>query len=187
MALIGAALLVAACGGSSSPRPANAQSRTSSAAASRAAGAGAHATGAALATGLLAYASCVRAHGVPSFPDPAGAGWMPKESEQQLGVSNSQLEAGQRDCGRLLAAGDSLSGQPDQTVSAEQQRHYLAAAACMRSRGITNFPDPIFSDGQVGFPMLSRVVDIRSTQFTETARICQKLIPAGLPFSGSRA
>jgi hypothetical protein len=55
----------------------------------------------------------------------------------------------------------------------------------MRSHDITSFPDPSFSNGQVEFPMLEHVVDSHSTQFTQAQRTCQKLIPGGLPDSGS--
>ncbi len=48
------------------------------------------------ATGLLTYASCMRSHGVPNFPDPSGDGGIPKQavisSMQQ--VSSSQAERG---------------------------------------------------------------------------------------------
>jgi hypothetical protein len=37
----------------------------------------------------------------------------------------------------------------------------------MRSHGLTDCPDPSFSDGQVEFPVLERLVDIHSTQFTQ--------------------
>ena len=62
-------------------------------------------------TGLLAYSSCVRSHGVPNFPDPTSGGGIPKETAQKLGVSQSQLEAAQSDCTRLLPAGGSLVGR----------------------------------------------------------------------------
>lgn len=44
---------------------------------------------------LLAYASCVRLHGVPNFPDPNGGGEIPKEGVIRAagGVSASQPQA----------------------------------------------------------------------------------------------
>jgi hypothetical protein len=127
----------------------------------------------------------MRSDGVANFPDPAGSGGIPKETAQQLGVSDSQLQAAQSHCSHLIPAGESLSGQTIQTITAQQQQYYLKAAACMRSHGITNFPEPVFQDGQVEFPMLSRLVDLSSPQFSRAYHICQKLIPAGLPDSGS--
>jgi hypothetical protein len=137
-------------------------------------------------SGLLAYSSCMRSHGVPNFPDPASSGGIPKAAvvSAEGAVSHSQAQAAQNACEHLIA-GESLSGQPIQTITAQQQQYYLKAAACMRSHGITNFPEPVFANGQVEFPMLKRVVDVHSPQFTQAFRICHKLIPSGLPYSGS--
>jgi hypothetical protein len=137
-------------------------------------------------TGLLAYASCMRSHGVANFPDPAGSGGIPKEGVIRAfrAVSNSQAEAAQNDCRHLLPTGGSLSGQASQPVTAQDQQDYLKAAACMRSHGITDFPDPTFSNGTVTFHEPSGL-DTHSTQFTRAAHTCRKLIPAGLPDSGS--
>ncbi len=137
-------------------------------------------------TGLLPYASCMRSNGVPNFPDPAGSGGIPKEGviSAERAVSNSQVEAAQNDCRLLLPAGGSLSGQANQPVTAQDQEDYLKAAGCMRSHGISNFPDPTFSNGTVRFNEPSGI-DTQSTQFTRAAVTCRKLIPAGLPYSGS--
>jgi len=165
--ILAAGVAVAACSSPSTPAAATGPSAT------------------AASPGLLAYSSCVRSHGVPNFPDPASGGGIPKESGQQLGVSDSQLQAAQSACQHLIPPGESLGGQPIQTITAQQQQYYLKAAACMRSHGVTNFPEPVFQHGQVEFPMLSHLVDLNSPLFTRAYHICQKLIPPGLPDSGS--
>jgi hypothetical protein len=126
----------------------------------------------------------MRSHGVPNFPDPAGSGGIPKEGviRAQAAVSSSQAEAAQNACVDLLPAGGSLSGQPSHTVTAQQQQYYLHTAACMRSHGITNFPDPAFSGGSVSFPIPASI-DTTSRGFTQARQTCTKLIPAGLPYS----
>ena len=43
------------------------------------------------APGLLAYASCMRSHGVPNFPDPGGKGGIPKASPRQRAESGQQF------------------------------------------------------------------------------------------------
>jgi len=138
------------------------------------------------ATGLLAYASCMRSHGVANFPDPGGKGGIPKAAVIQAfsAVSNSQAENAQNACRRLLPPGGSLSGQATQSVPTQDQQDYLKAAACMRSHGITNFPDPVFSGSNVSFPIPSSI-NSNSTQFNQARQTCQRLIPAGLPDSGS--
>jgi hypothetical protein len=172
--ILAAGVAVAACGGDPST-PGGATGSPATAASPSADGS----------TGLLAYSSCMRSHGVPNFPDPASGGGIPKETGPQLGVSLSQLQAAQSACQHLIPPGESLSGQPIQTITAQQQQYYLKGAACMRSHGITNFPEPVFQNGQVEFPMLSHLVDLNSPQFTQAYHICRKLIPPGLPDSGS--
>lgn len=125
----------------------------------------------------------MRSHGMVKFPDPNSSGGIPKEAPQQLGVSTSQLQEAQHACLHLLPAGQSLSGQASQTVTAQDQQDYLKAAACMRSHGIANFPEPSFSNGQVEFPKLAHLVDLNSPLVARAYHVCQKLIPAGLPYS----
>jgi hypothetical protein len=173
-----AAVAVTACGGG--PRTPGVATRSTTTTATASAG------GSTQATGLLAYASCMRSHGVANFPDPSGSGGIPKEGVIRAfrAVSNSQAEATQDDCRYLLPAGGSLSGQAIQPVTAQDQQDYLKAATCMRSHGVANFPDPTFSNGTVSFRQPTGL-DTHSTQFTRAAQTCRKLIPAGLPDSGS--
>jgi hypothetical protein len=126
----------------------------------------------------LAFSRCIRSHGVPNFPEPNGSGHLPEETAQQLGVSDSRLHAAADACQSLSPK------QPPPALTAQQQQDYLRAAACMRSHGISNFPDPTFSGGGVHFPIPSGI-DTSSPQFIQARRICQRLIPAGRPYSGS--
>jgi hypothetical protein len=166
-AVLASGITAAACGGPSSPGEV-----------------GPSADGSMPATGLLAYSACMRSHGVPSFPDPSSSGGIQKETSQQLGVSSSVLDAANNTCQHLIPGGQSLSGQASPTIPVAEQQYYLKAAACMRSHGITNFPEPSFYGGHVEFPELQQLVDINSPQFSEAYHSCQKLIPAGLPFAG---
>jgi hypothetical protein len=171
---------LAACGGPSTPGVATGSTTTTSTAASSSA------HGSTGATGLLAYSSCVRSHGVPNFPGPTSTGGIPKETAQQLGVGLSQLQAAQNDCRDLLPAGGSLSGKANQAISGEEQQYYLKTAACMRSHGVTNFPEPAFFGGSVEFQGLGHLPGVNSPLFTHGFHVCQKLIPPGLPYgSGS--
>lgn len=139
------------------------------------------------ATGLLAYSSCMRSHGVPNFPDPASNGEIPKQSviSAEGAVSDSQVQTAEGDCQQLIPPGVSLSGQPPQTITAQQQQDYLKVSACMHSHGVANFPEPIFSGGTVAYPSIQHTINTQSTQFTQALQICRKFIPSGLPYSGS--
>ena len=160
------ALLTAACGGSPSSKDNPSSTGTGGASS-------------AFLSHELAFARCVRAHGVPNFPDPqpSSNGKFPGSGAQQLGVSDSVLRADLRACQNLLPA-----GRPP--LTAHEQQDYLQAAACMRSHGIANFPDPAFSGGGVHFPIPSSI-DTTSERFTQARQTCARLIPAGLPYSGS--
>jgi hypothetical protein len=166
---------LAACGGPSTPGVATGSTTSTTASSSPHGSTGA--------TGLLAYSSCVRSHGVPNFPDPSSNGGIPKETAPQLGVSQSQLQVAQSHCTRLLPAGGSLSGTNNQTITVAQQQYYLKAAACMHSHGVTNFPEPSFFAGSVEFQGVGHLPGVSSSLFKHAFDICQKLIPEGLPYS----
>jgi hypothetical protein len=172
------ALLLAACSGGSSAASVARLSATATNASTPSNSLAASAAG----TGPLAFAHCMRAHGLPNFPDPNGSGVFDKSKLSQMGYSTSQLRAVQDGpCKSLLPT---ASPTPTQTISVQQQQDYLNAAACMRSHGITNFPDPIFSSGNVTF-VAPPGLETTSAEFTQAQDTCKKLIPAGLPYSGS--
>ena len=130
----------------------------------------------------IAYSRCVRAHGVPDFPDPDGSGQIPKQAVLNAAqqVSASRFQAATAACARLNPY--QAPGTLSRPLTAQEQQDYLRAAACMRSHGITNFPDPAFSSGRVSVT-IPPSIDTTSRQFTQAARTCTKLIPAGLPYS----
>jgi hypothetical protein len=163
------ALLSAAC--SSSPS-------TTASGASPGTGASASAGGGTNYASELAFARCVRSHGVPNFPDPDSTGHFSKTVLRALGVSDSRLRAAEGPCQNLLPAGPP-------PLTAAQQQDYLRAAQCMRSHGITIFPDPVFSAGTVHFPEPPAGFNTSSPQFIQAEQVCKRLIPAGLPYSGS--
>jgi len=163
---------IAACGGPSTAGVATGSTTTT---ASPSGG------GSTQATEQVAYSSCMRSHGVPNFPDPSGGNSKRAVVNALQAVSNSQAQAAENACQHLVPAGV-WPGGPVQAITAQQQSDYLKAAACMRSHGITNFPDPTFSNGQVNTNIPSSI-DQNSLQFTQAAQICTKMIPAGLPYS----
>jgi len=129
-------LLAAGCGGSGS------SARSPSAAGSSTSGS------------AIAYSACMRAHGVPSFPDPDSSGSLPKADPRRLGVSGSQLRASRQACQHLLPTHSGATNAASiqqcfmaddcpptlvQQVLTEERRF----AQCMRSGGIPNWPDPI--------------------------------------------
>ena len=161
--VMAAALPAAACSGSPSSTGSGGSSNAGGSANSQA----------------LAYSRCVRSHGVPGFPDPDSNGQIPKEAVLRAlrGLSDSRARAATNACENLNPAGQ---GSP--TLTAQEQQDYLRAAACMRSHGITDFPDPTFPGGRVNLS-IPPSIDTKARHFTQAAQTCTKLIPAGLPYS----
>jgi hypothetical protein len=131
IAVTAAALLAAACGSSPSSTGSGGSTGTGQAASY---------------TSALAYSQCVRAHGIPDFPDPDSSGEIPKAAIVQLKVSGSLLSAATSACEQL---------NPNQPPSQNQQQQQLTDdlkfAQCMRSHGLPDFPDPTDSNGRVEF------------------------------------
>jgi hypothetical protein len=112
-AAAGVALLATACGGSP-------PSRTGQTA------------------GAAAFSRCVRAHGVPRFPDPAAGGLLPKQTPQQLGVARATFDRAQGACIHLVPNG----GEPTPVQVARVRSAMLGYARCIRGHGVPNMPDP---------------------------------------------
>ena len=121
----------------------------------------------------LAYARCMRAHGVPDFPDPDSNGQFNVDPQS----ASSQETAADHVCHHLLNGG----GRPADTA---QQQHMLGQlvryARCMRAHGVPNFPDPQTSGGgvgqsaEMGFDMGG--INVHSPQFRSADHACQSLM-----------
>ena len=172
MALIG--LLATACGGGSSP----AASATG---------------GSTRAQAALAYARCMRSHGVPDFPDPDSNGNFHLGNDQQGGGSrgsgsssggsqesnsvSSQETAANQVCNHLLNVGAQLNAAQTQHALSQLVKY----AQCMRAHGVPNFPDPQITNGGIGVPggftfdTSGRNLGQKSRQYQSAARACQSL------------
>jgi hypothetical protein len=95
---------------------------------------------------MLRYSDCMRSHGVASFPDPSPNGGLLVQGGPGTGLdpSSPAFQAAQQACRSLQPGG----GVP-QPPSANRRRAKLQFSACMRTHGVPNFPDPIFSGGGV--------------------------------------
>jgi hypothetical protein len=72
------------------------------------------------------------------------------------------------------------------TITPADQAAYLKAAACMRSHGVPDFPDPTFANNTVAFNIPPNI-DPNSSQAKTAEATCVKLIPPGLPYSNRGA
>jgi len=146
-AVFASAILVTGCGGSSpSPIGATAVSTTSSpstVAGASGAGSGSTAAGAHV-PGPLAFSKCMRANGVPNFPDLGNNGIRIEGSGQTLSVNGISVSApafmaARQTCEKYKPH---TSGTPTAVQAAQQHEEGLKFARCMRSHGVPNFPDP---------------------------------------------
>ena len=159
------ALTAAACGGGGSPS-----------------GGGSSPAGGSSSPSAVAYSVCMRAHGVPNYPDPDSSGHLPKASAQQLGVGGSQYQAAQRACQHLLPTGGSFEQDFQQCVTAgncppalvqqalTKQREF---ARCMRAHGVPNWPDPKIGPG--GAPFFPVSAAGLSHQYTHSSKVTSKM------------
>jgi hypothetical protein len=123
------------------------------------------------AAGLLAYSECMRAHGVPDFPDPVGNTLQINGGPgSDLGPDSPQMVAAQKAC-KSLQPGGTKGG----TISPQDQADALKYSACMRSHAVPNFPDPVFSNG--GAQLKITGIDPNSPQFVAAQKACQSLQP----------
>lgn len=130
---------------------------------------------------MLAYAQCMRDHGV-NLPDPGSGGSGPV----QLNVDPTTMDAAQNACK------SKLKGQNLNTMSAAEQARMrdslIKFSQCMRAHGI-NLPDPTFNANGAtirGGP--DSGIDPNSAEFQAAQKACQKNLPAkgqGLVTSGS--
>jgi hypothetical protein len=150
-------LLVAACGGSPSSSTGSPIGSGDSASA-----------GGTTSSQLLAFVRCVRSHGVADYPGPTSSGKLPITTPQQLGVSSSQVQTAENACQHLLPNGD---GGPTQAQVQQYRNSLLPYARCMRSHGVSNFPDPD-SRGHLDVGA-GTDVPVNTPQFQRTFEACK--------------
>jgi hypothetical protein len=122
------------------------------------------------------YAACMRQHGVP-VPDPQVSNQGGSQRIRQVvHVSNSPaFKAAQKACAGILPG-----PQNENPTQIAQQRHQralglLSFARCMRSHGVTSFPDPD-AQGQINEQALANArVDVHLPSVFQAAETC---IPA---------
>jgi hypothetical protein len=157
-------LLVAGCGGSS-PSPTGGASTSASAASAVESG--------------VAFARCIRSHGVPNFPDPKLSGQHVRMGSAAT-LQSPAFQSAAHSCQRLLPKGPPGSGPP----SPQAQAQMLEVSACMRKHGISGFPDPSTSppsnpagnSGVIGnggyYLAIPKSIDTNSPAFEQAAATC---------------
>ena len=125
----------------------------------------------------LAFARCMRSHGVRNWPDPNSSGVFPKRTPQQLGVSSSQYQAATNACGHLLPNGAlPPGGQPTQAELRTMESYALKFARCMRSHGVPTWPDYTLRGGIPIFDLHGTSIAPNSPQIVAKQLACNSLL-----------
>lgn len=171
--LAGLAILASACGGGGSNSASGSSSGGSSSQNSSAADSAQQAG--------IAYAQCMRSHGISNFPDSAisttGGGVqvnLPQGITQEPGY-----QAAQQACQSKLPRGTNGGGSSGGSSSVNQLINF---ANCMRSHGVTNFPEPNSSGREIISG--SQGLDPNSPTFQSALSACRSLLPAGAAAGG---
>jgi hypothetical protein len=127
---------------------------------------------------FITFASCMRSHGVPNYPDPqfTGSGGV-RISPGQANPNSPAFKTADSDCHRLLPNG----GAPAGANSPQDQVRAVKYADCMRAHGVPNFPDPSH-DGAFNLPP---GLNPESPQFSQAGRACQSVQPSSLSVNQS--
>jgi len=153
------AVLLAGCGGGSSSPPVAAVGSSTASTASAPSTRAATASQSSTATGVgvagssatrsgdpasqaLAYSRCMRANGVPSFPDPQPGGGVLFQRGAGIDPSSPLFEAAQTKCQRLMPIGAGLAPGARTHPSQQALAQMLRVAQCMRRHGVSGFPEP---------------------------------------------
>jgi hypothetical protein len=124
----------------------------------------------------LAYAKCMRSHGVPQFPAPNGQGDFNNAQIQSIIQQDPQDRGAFGQCRSLLPnEGTGLSVTQLQAIQEHNLRNAVKAAHCMRAHGIENFPDPAGSTQGSGInwqPVLSAGLNVNTPSYEAAFKTC---------------
>ena len=131
--------------------------------------------------GPLAFSRCMRSHGVPSFPDPNAKGELQIQANQGSGLDprSSQFRSAMQAC-------KSLAPSPTPAQQHQALETGLKFAQCMRSHGISDFPDPSSQGGiEIHGSVSGSDLNPSSPRFQSAQNACQHYL-SGLRGGGIR-
>jgi hypothetical protein len=123
---------------------------------------------------FVAFAVCMRSHGVPDYPDPqissSGNHAQVKISPGRADPGSPAFKSANHSCHNLLPNGGTpANGAQDPTQD-------LTFANCMRSHGVPNFPDAD-RDGAFSLPS---TINEQAPQFHRATQACMNVQPSSL-------
>jgi hypothetical protein len=127
---------------------------------------------------MVAFARCMRSHGLPDFPDPSSNGGIQINGSQggALDPNSAQYQTAFAACKSLMPRGNGGGKRP-------ARAQMLKYAQCMRAHGVTDFPDPNADGGLT----LGRGGDLdpSSPLFQQADSKCKQDLPGGATRTGA--
>jgi hypothetical protein len=164
LAAVSGAVAIAACGTGASSYSASGSAQSSS-----------------NQTAFVNFSKCMRANGVPNFPDPGGGGGIQLSSSSGVNPFSPAFKAARQKCRKLLPGGGPPTGPP----SAQAERRALDTSECMRKHGVSGFPDPTLKapSSPAGYNSIEddagvilaipSTINEQSPAFQQAAKACQ--------------
>jgi hypothetical protein len=121
----------------------------------------------------IAFAQCMRTHGVPDFPDPQPGSNFSVSGGPAGAAAQTPSGKAYLTCQHLLPNGSVSTSSP---VSSQQLAEGVALARCLRTHGEPTFPDPTIVNDGLSFDFTG----VNTPQFQAAVSACRSAIPAGV-------
>lgn len=144
-------------------------------------------------SGPLAFANCMRANGLPNFPDPNPSGGFDISSAAGVNPSSQGFQAAQAKCQKYMRLPGGVGG-PLPPANPQSLTKLRKIAVCMRAHGISEFPDPsqtppvnalssgisVITDFDGAFLAFPRTLNLEAPAYRQALAACGAP-PLGLP------
>lgn len=117
----------------------------------------------------VGFAKCMRANGVPKFPDPDKDGGISIGSDMGFDPNSTTFKNAQKACQKFMPP-------PSAAEQAEAYKNGLKYAKCMRDNGVKNFPDPEKDGGTRIEAGPGSGMDPESPAYQKAEKACQSIM-----------
>ena len=181
-----AAVVLAGCGGSKAPSVARVGTTTAATTAAAATSTAAAPSQTQPQQAALNYARCMRANGVPRFPDPSAGGGFTFDPTAGVDPSAPAFRTARAKCQKYMDLGSGLFPGTRTHPASQWLSKMVKAAHCMRRHGVPDFPDPtttipslgvlggqgLISDIEGAVFVFTSSIDTQSPAFVRAAKAC---------------